>query len=913
MSTYILNSLNNLKNKDIEAITNATTLNALLDYKDPNEMILSSLINNTISELDDKKHFYKTNISNIKIKNYGVLENISKEKEKEFQEIIKNNDVSAFFKEYKTILFEEIKNKSKDSALTTYELIGDYTTLINDISQRGLITPEYMDIMVKTTNELREINPKDVNVEIYLIKHIKEYLNTNNTTENKRILVNAHRKYFQPMNDGSKLADSMTPEDIVLGFYKEITWADGKSKLSPSTDMFKESFVSDGFSINSLRIGDSLSKFNSINNLKQLIKNMDNIEKYKLDDIKQFFEIHLLENNDLSEYLTKGENLNRIKNNEFLKDLNPEALLLTDSDMKKINTVTNIAHFNASVHDLYGTDININVSDLFYKKFGSELDSKESKKYTKELLDRYVHLKDQTKNKNNNILLYIALSSFDAKTKTYNQDLEDKYITLLTKPHNKYIKQEIELLNGIEDNWLKWAICHNREFKDNTITFTSVHPTTFNFGEFQLVKKEMGRDLTKEEIELVQASSLFPNLTFDIVQEFAPSNDKQRNILSNFLNNSEFNIKLDSISKTITKEEFYNTMNIYNVFNKNPKMLKEITGSGLDISSVLKSDKDSIQRVLSNLSSFNDKEISAIGKMLENPKVVPGNLSNLENYIKYYAKKMEEVTYKLYKKEKSTIPILDYKINKDYSMKSLTINEFAAIINGDVCNHCMSYGGASWGMIDYMFKKPENFLITQLEKGGVGIANSATWRVDNQLCFDSIEVVNNGQGVRESILMAYREHSLKILASDDTIDRITFGYSNHNNNVDFSKVGIKMSGTHPLISLPVNIYSDAKSNQSLIFTTNPHDLLVPSINEFMVNSLYEYSEYKDAKHDVIKSFLVRYSEQLDVVCEAMNNNKIIKMNNVDKLKELLHDYNVYNKTLKNTIKDPTIKGREEDI
>ena len=71
------------------------------------------------------------------------------------------------------------------------------------------------------------------------------------------------------------------------------------------------------------------------------------------------------------------------------------------------------------------------------------------------------------------------------------------------------------------------------------------------------------------------------------------------------------------------------------------------------ISSLLKSDKESIQNVLNNLSTYSQQEIKAIAIMLENTKVVPGNLAkkDLTDYIKFYASQMNNLSYKLYKKD----------------------------------------------------------------------------------------------------------------------------------------------------------------------------------------------------------------------------------------------------------------------
>jgi len=898
MSTYLLNTLNNLKNKDIESIAASNSLEDLLTSQDPNQMILNSLVNNTINELVDNKHFYKTSLKDVNINELIKSFDISSDEKKELEAFKEEDNVKDFLNSFNQILSKTISNPDSK----TYSIVGDYVKLINTLGKRGIITPTYMDIMVESINKIKEPKIEEIDASKYLMKKIKSYLSIEgaNTYNNKRILVEAHQKLFMPDADGKRMCDALDNEDIIYEYFKDVFYSDGSSKVSPPFDTLKSELINDGFSINKIDIQDKITKFSEINTLKKAISNLENIGDYSLEEVKQFFEVLYLDNNDLTEYLSIDGNLGKVKDNKFMAELKYEDILLNNEQIQKLNVVKNISNFNSSIHELYGKDININVSELFYKKFNIDLESEKSKEYTRSLLDKYVSLKDKTKNPNNNILLYITLSSFNSETKEYDSKLENKYISLLTKPLKKYNDKDRALLNTIDDSWLKWAICHNREFKDNTLTFTAISPLQFNFGEFAKIRKELGRNLTKDEIEMTQVSSLFPNITFDDLKSYMPTTEKNRNILSAFLSIEDYNIKLDSIESNIEKDDFFSLLNIYNVFNENSKLLNDIADSGLDISSILKSDKQSIQNVLSNLSEYNSQEILAIGKMLENPKVVPGNMDNLNNYIKDYAKFMQTPEFKFYEKENSTIPILDYAINKNYDIRSLTAHEFSAFINGEVCKHCMSYKGASWNMLEYMKLKPENFLITQLEKNGIGVANSATWRVDNHLCFDSIEVVNNGQGIRDSILMAYKEHSLKLLMNDSSLDRITFGYSNHNNQIDFGNVGIKTNNSsHPLITLPVNIYSDAKNNQSIIFSLNIHDLKSPEINRFQIDSLLEYAKYKDGKDSLIQEFLTKYSDKLDKLVNVVDKSIVEKIPNKDKLEALLNDYGIVNKTLGN--------------
>lgn len=909
MSKYVLDTRNSLKNKIVEDIYNASTIKDLLKKTDVNELTLKSIIGETTGHIADNITFYNCNLNELDTEAIISTLNLTEGEENKLNDIYETGDVKDFINFYEEKFFESIK---KDNT-KTYDLVGNYVKTINSLSTKHFINIEYMNTMVSTINGMKD--NKNLEIDSVLKNLIVDIAKENDETadiEVLKVLKIAHSELADKMKNVNNNTNGIN-EALILFVEKVERESLRNNKLKKYVSAFKEEIINSGYSLKEIDMEGS-HKFNDqINYFKDLLSKSKGITKSKLNEVKEFMSLLFLEENDLLSFLSNNDNLKSIRENSILKKFDIDTLLLSDQQKSKLKMINDISNFSLSVYELTGTEININVSELFYNKFGMMVDDNKSKEYTKELFAKYLELKETTKNKNNNILLYITLHSFDEKTKEYNSDLEQKYVKLLTKASTTYTKDEIELLNKIEDKWLKWAICHNREFKDNTITFTNINPLTFNFSEFQLAKKELERNLTPKEIELVQVSSLIPNLNYKKMLDYAPQNVIEEKILENFVANEQFNIRLDKISSDISHNELYNLLNIYNSLNKNKELLEKTKEKGLDITNLLVSEKESIQNVLSKLSSFNDKEVRAIGVMLENTKVVPGNLNRrgLVDYIKYYAEKMDSIPYKLYKKDNSLIPTINYDINKNYSIKSLTIKEFASILNGEVCNHCMSYGGASWNMIEYMFKKPESFLITQLEKDGVGMANSATWVVNNQICFDSIELVSSGGGMRESILNAYREHSLKLLSLKPNIDRILFGYSNHNNNFNFNSLGLKTDSfsLHPSITLPVNVYSDAKVGQQYaIYSFNELDIISPLFNDFQIKSLKEYTEYKDIDHKSIKYFLENFNKNISIVCDNINTDCLNKMENKEMLVELFNNYGIKNEVLKN---EGTSKKYEE--
>lgn len=904
MGKYILDSQNTLKNKTIEQILASKTIEDLLVPTEPNEVVLKSMISETFSNIGDNAAFYKATIEKVDVQSIIKTLDLNENESEQLNDIYETGDVKNFLSFYQNKLID----KSKKDTTNTYDLVGNYTKTLNAITKKHFANVDYMNSMVQLVNGMKSFDIEKTDVSGLLKREMMSFIQANDDTQNMdvlRSLRSAHIELDADLNKTSTKDPEIVKNEAIRKFIDKIKKDSNNYKdLEKYTEFFKEVVINNGFTLKSIDMNKDFQLNNSINNFKNILANKEDIKNYKIEDIKQFLSLLFLEQNDLLAYLSDTNNLKSIRENSVLKEVDLKSLMLTKEQINKIGVINNIANFSSSVYELSGTEINVNVSELFYNKFGVMVDDDVAKQYTKELFNKYVELKETTKNKNNNILLYITLHSFNPETKNYDNDMEKKYTKLLTKAANTYNKDDIELLDSIKDSWLKWAICHNREFKDNTITFTKVHPLSFNFSEFQFAKKDLGRDLSIKEIEMVQVASLIHNLDYKKALEFAPSTDTERKIVEDFVAHKEYNIKLDSIGKDVTQKELYSIMNIYNVLNQNKDLLDKTKEHGLDISSLLKSDKESIQNVLNNLSTYSQQEIKAIAIMLENTKVVPGNLAkkDLTDYIKFYASQMNNLSYKLYKKDNSLIPTLDYNVNKNYAIKSLTIKEFASILNGEVCNHCMSYQGASWKMIEHMFKKPESFLITQLEKDGTGIANSATWRVDNQICFDSIELVNNGQGMRDSILMSYREHSLRLITSTPGVDRITFGYSNHNNSFDFATLGVKAkeSSTHPVITLPVNIYTDAgEDRQVIIFSTNPLDVLSNKLNDSMVQAIKEYSEYKDVDHKVIKDFLIKYNESINLVATQIDDKFLDKMSKKNILTELFDNYGVKSEVLEN--------------
>ena len=112
-------------------------------------------------------------------------------------------------------------------------------------------------------------------------------------------------------------------------------------------------------------------------------------------------------------------------------------------------------------------------------------------------------------------------------------------------------EEQKTIINSIEDKWLKWGVCFNREIEDNNLTFSDLNPLDFDFSKMQTIKKifqekfDKNQELTTKDYNLIG---------------FLINEDKNDNINESFdkLKNILDNKKEDLNKKWLNEDEFFN-------------------------------------------------------------------------------------------------------------------------------------------------------------------------------------------------------------------------------------------------------------------------------------------------------------------------------------------------------------------
>jgi hypothetical protein len=126
------------------------------------------------------------------------------------------------------------------------------------------------------------------------------------------------------------------------------------------------------------------------------------------------------------------------------------------------------------------------------------------------------------------------------------------------------------------------------------------------------------------------------------------------------------------------------------------------------------------------------------------------------------------------------------------------------------------------------------------------------------------------------------------------------GKSNHNNQgFNYSKLSIdvKAHSEHPFVYISRNeiSYSDADSQQSLIFSLNKKDLTSVKVTNFMIDSLIIYSEFKDCKPELLKEFITVFKEKINEITEVNSYYKDnIKLNKLEEIERKINSNNFKN-------------------
>ena len=870
---YLLENVNNFKNKSVEQIVLANNMKDLLSTRNPFDINLRSLLDSTCSDLSNNEKYYKGNFDLVKVDEIKDKLSLNEKEFKELNSIMEKNDINIFLEHFKNVIY----TKCKDRDVKIYDIVGIYTETINALSTKKFINVDYMNQMVESISKL-DTRVRNIDVNNYLINKVVEYKNIFDKYPNNTYYYLNLQKIRDAYEEIKN--ENITQNEAIKMFYESVK--DIKTNGMESIN-HEKMFINDGFAVKDSGADKDIAKFTQLNLIKSKIKTIVEQEKIDVNTVKEALKVFYLDKEDLIKFIANEKLFNKIQKNELLNKFNThkqlEKIGLNNDDIEKILTLKQVTNFNSLVNEFSGTDLNVNATYLFYEKFGVDINKASSKKYVDTLFKKFQDLKETSISDKNNILILIALSSFDSETKKYDKNMEKSYLDLLQKPFTKYTKEDFEVLHTIKDKWLQWSICYNREIKDTNLHSTCIIPERFDFVNYQKLKKELNvTDVTPVHIEVIQCMKNFKSL--DIkgigIENLIPNTLMEKDLIEKFLTMEEYKIDLSSY-KIKTRDEFYDTLLLYNEINKNEKLINTVNEANVPIEFFFKSNKESITHVLNNLNKFNDKDIKAIGVMLENTKVIPGQFKEgreLDSYIKYYSKQMEKKSYQDYTKENSLIPIFDNQINKKYEIRALTVKEFASVLNGEVANHCMSYEGASWKMLEYMFNNPTKMYITQVEREGKGISNAATWLKEDTICFDSVEVVTSENTYRDTILNSYREYAMKLLleVKDKNINRITMGKSDHNNkDIDFTDFAISHNkSTHQPVTISKNEigYSDALCSLHIVLTLNSTDLLSTNIINHSIKSLKEYSKFQDCKPDLLKDYLFEFKLKLDDILES---------------------------------------------
>src|SRR5574344_480111 len=470
---YLIDNVSKFKNKDVEQVVLANNLNDLFKVVDPYEQNLKSLVESTISNISDNLYYYNGNLQKIEVDKIQENLNLNKKELDSLNEAIENNDVKEFLKSFKEIIY----TKAKDKNIKIYDLVGKYTETINNLTTKRFINPEYMSQMVESVTKLenRRVN---VNIQDYFVSKVMEYKEIVDSDKNDVFHyynLKTIKDDFDTLEQNKDL--NLTDEEHVKNFYNTIKQLKTKNiKINHN-----EIFINDGFSVKDTLMNNDIYRFEKINEVKKNLKNK--VKDYDIDTIKKF---------TIEDYKEIG---------------------LDNKDIEKIVTLNQVINFNDLVKDFSGSELNVNATYLFYEKFDVEMNDKNAKKYVDSLFKKFQELKDSSVSNKNNILILIALSSFNKETKKYSKKMESEYLDLLKKPLSSYDSKDIEKLNTIEDQWLKWSICYDREIQDRNLILTNIKPENFDFINYQKTKKELNiQDMTPEKVEIIQLKTIFKSL-----------------------------------------------------------------------------------------------------------------------------------------------------------------------------------------------------------------------------------------------------------------------------------------------------------------------------------------------------------------------------------------------------------------
>ena len=334
-----------------------------------------------------------------------------------------------------------------------------------------------------------------------------------------------------------------------------------------------------------------------------IINNID-LKKFSINEIKQLLYIELSDNKTIYDLAKNTNFFNDLNKNSLIKAiLNEKSIeVLKKVNLERVKYVASILINKEDLDKLFTSDIRINIKDKFYEKFNTIIDDKESNEKLNEIYKTFNKKQNELNYNKSNILLGMIIESYDVN-QNFDKNKFDKLYKATNTPINKLNEEQKIIINSIEDKWLKWGVCFNREIKDNNLTYSNINPLDFDFSKMQTIKKIFQEKFDKND----KLTTKDYNLIGFLINE-----DKNDNINESFdkLKNILDNKKEDLNKKWLNEDEFFNHFykNIKNIveyksLNNFKTQIKNI------INNFINADKDNVDIAFT--------EIFALNKTLE--------------------------------------------------------------------------------------------------------------------------------------------------------------------------------------------------------------------------------------------------------------------------------------------------------
>ena len=824
---YEVEKINPLKSKKIEDI---------------NEENINEKLKNLEKKLNLESN---TTVTSFKFEEiYEKIKNKKPEKLDELNEIIKNKNLET--KRMINYIFKEL-NSTALNKLTSYKVYNSFS----------IYSPEkftYQQIK-STLEDIVKKELKDDNLDVNKVKEVLKYVNiTENVIVDKYNKILIENNFLEKANNNNFELNVKNIKEIL---YKE------KNELYKEYVDIKKDFINilnkdeDFLYLNKQYMLKKFShgKYNQIKEVMiDIINNID-LKKFSINEIKQLLYIELSDNKTIYNLAKNTNFFNDLSKNSLIKSiLNENSIeVLKKVNFKRVKYVASILINKEDLDKLFTSDIRINIKDRFYEKFNTIIDEKESNEKLNEIYKIFNQKQNELNYNKSNILLGMIIESYDVN-QNFDKNKFDKLYKATNTPINKLNEEQKTIINSIEDKWLKWGVCFNREIKDNNLTFSDLNPLDFDFSKMQTIKKifqekfDKNQELTTKDYNLI---------------EFLINKNQKENFDETFEKFKElFELKNKSFYNEKNKEKFNYLFykNIKHIVeNKNDNIFKKHIDDTLN--NFFKSKEQDIDNQIKNIFSLNKainmhkninsynclipfekilnfvnknfnrkqkwnnflNDLNTFKKIKENNllEIFINNLNTtikldsrkIDSYINYFETMKKTDSFKNYKEEDSLIPIISKDIGNGYSYKVKTIKEFDILLTGEKTNCCMTYGNAGWNIYKYMYENPKENVIFEVYKDGEPIANSWTWYKDEKICFDNIEVL--GKELRDNVIKAYQDAALDFVVNYNIKD-VNFGVSH--SDIDVNKLGNGINQNIP--NKHLNCYTDASNQLGIVSLSN---------------------------------------------------------------------------------------------